>query len=283
MGETTKMIINEQKLKSLLKNKGIKKSYLCDELGISSRTIAKISKGEDVKDKVVSKIVDFLGAKISDLALDNTVLNILQSEKKQKITGGLYQETQIRLAYNSNRIENSPITEDQTRNIFISQKVDENLADLRLADIIKLNNHFKCFDYIIDNASAPLSFDFIISLQKTLQEGLLQEGIDKDKLSALNKLIAWYNSLKKVEEEEIVEFHAKFVQINAFANTGIIARLILFKQSLEKNLIPYYIYEQSKWLYTCGINTYDDDKSLLLETCRFAQDRYKALINHYEK
>ena len=112
------MIINETKLKELLKRKGITKSALCEKVGISSRTIAKISKGEDINDNVVGKILAFLEANFDDILETNQILQTLQKEKMLKLGGGLYHETQIKLTYNSNHIEGSKLTEDQTRYIF---------------------------------------------------------------------------------------------------------------------------------------------------------------------
>lgn len=138
------MIINEVKLKESLKKKGITKSALCDEIGISSRTIAKIGKGEDINDKVAQKIAEFLGVENTDLVEDNVILKTLQTEKKLKVSGGLYHETQIKLTYNSNHIEGSKLTEEQTRYIFETKTVGELPSNVQIDDIIETNNHFRC-------------------------------------------------------------------------------------------------------------------------------------------
>lgn len=161
------MIINEVKLKESLKKKGITKSALCDEIGISSRTIAKIGKGEDINDKVAQKIAEFLGVENTDLVEDNVILKTLQTEKKLKVSGGLYHETQIKLTYNSNHIEGSKLTEEQTRYIFETKTVGELPANVQIDDIIETNNHFRCIDYVIDNAVDELSEEFILTLQKS--------------------------------------------------------------------------------------------------------------------
>lgn len=112
------MVIDDKKLKHILKSKGLTKSSLCDKLGISSRTIAKIGKGEDINDKIVSNILSFLEASVDDVVAVNNVLHALAEQKEHRLSGGLYHETQIKLTYNSNHIEGSKLTEDQTRYIF---------------------------------------------------------------------------------------------------------------------------------------------------------------------
>ena len=165
------MVINEAKLKLLLKEKGITKSALCAELGISSRTIAKIGKGEDINEKVAQKIAEFLGVDNSDLVDANVILKTLQTEMKLKVSGGLYHETQIKLTYNSNHIEGSKLTEDQTRYIFETKTVGDLPSNIHIDDILETNNHFRCIDYVIENAMEELSEEFILILQKILKEG----------------------------------------------------------------------------------------------------------------
>ncbi len=217
------MIIDETKLKNLLKNRGLTKSSLSDELGISSRTIAKIAKGEDINDKVVLKISTFLDVDFSALMVENIILKTLQTEMKLKVSGGLYHETQIKLTYNSNHIEGSKLTEDQTRYIFETKTIGELPSSVQIDDIIETNNHFRCIDYIIENATAELSEPFILELQKLLKEGTQHAktygagkykalpntvgGIEtvhpKSVSNEIKKLVLWCNSLKWVTFETI--------------------------------------------------------------------------------
>lgn len=297
-----KMIINEVKLKESLKKKGITKSALCDEIGISSRTIAKIGKGEDINDKVAQKIAEFLGVENTDLVEDNVILKTLQTEKKLKVSGGLYHETQIKLTYNSNHIEGSKLTEEQTRYIFETKTVGELPSNVQIDDIIETNNHFRCIDYVIDNAVDELSEEFILTLQKILKEGTehaknygagkykslpnvvggIETAKPADVALEMKKLIAWYNSIKKVAFEDIVEFHYRFETIHPFQDgNGRIGRLIAFKQCLKNNFIPFYIDDANKWLYYRGLREWKSEKNYLIETCRFGQDQYKMLLNYF--
>ena len=297
------MIINEAKLKELLKRKGITKSALCEKVGISSRTIAKISKGEDINDNVVGKILAFLDASFDDIVETNHILQTLQKEKMLKLGGGLYHETQIKLTYNSNHIEGSKLTEDQTRYIFETKTLGELPANIQVDDVIETNNHFRCIDYVIDFATAELTETLIKNLQYILKEGTEQSktygagqykvapntvgGIEttppEDVSKEMKKLLAWYNSLKKVTFENIVEFHYRFEIIHPFQDgNGRVGRLIAFKECLKNNIVPFYIDDANKWLYYRGLKEWNNEKTYLIETCRFGQDQYKMLLDYFK-
>ena len=297
------MIINEAKLKELLKRKGITKSALCEKVGISSRTIAKISKGEDINDNVVGKILAFLDASFDDIVETNHILQTLQKEKMLKLGGGLYHETQIKLTYNSNHIEGSKLTEDQTRYIFETKTLGELPANIQVDDVIETNNHFRSIDYVIDFATAELTETLIKNLQYILKEGTEQSktygagqykvapntvgGIEttppEDVSKEMKKLLAWYNSLKKVTFENIVEFHYRFEIIHPFQDgNGRVGRLIAFKECLKNNIVPFYIDDANKWLYYRGLKEWNNEKTYLIETCRFGQDQYKMLLDYFK-
>ena len=297
------MIINETKLKELLKRKGITKSALCEKVGISSRTIAKISKGEDINDNVVGKILIFLDAGFDDILDFNYVLQTLRKEKMFRMKGGLYHETQIKLTYNSNHIEGSKLTEDQTRYIFETKTLGELPANIQLDDVIETNNHFRCIDYMIDFASAELSEVLITNLQYFLKEGTEHSkmygaghykvvpntvgGIEttppENVAKEMKKLLAWYNSLKKVTFEDIVEFHYRFETIHPFQDgNGRVGRLIAFKECLKNNIVPFYIDDANKWLYYRGLKEWNTERNYLVETCRFGQDQYKMLLDYFK-
>ena len=296
------MIINEVKLKELLKKKGITKSALCDEIGVSSRTIAKIGKGEDINDKVAKKIAEFLGVEKTDLVEDNVILKTLQTEKKLKVSGGLYHETQIKLTYNSNHIEGSKLTEEQTRYIFETKTVGELPSNVQIDDIIETNNHFRCIDYVIDKSMDELSEDFILTLQKILKEGTehaktygagkykslpnvvggIETAKPADVASEMKKLIAWYNSIKKVAFEDIVEFHFRFETIHPFQDgNGRVGRLLLFKECLKHNIVPFVIDESLKMFYYRGLAEWKREKGYLIDTCLTAQDKFKAWLDYF--
>ena len=162
-----------QPLEKILNDKGLNKSDLTINLGISSKTIAKMSKGEKVANLVLLKIANFLNCKVDELftiTYDNPILQILKEEKSIKLSGGLYHELQVRMTYNSNHIEGSKLTEDQTRLIFETRTIDADDGVL-VDDIIETSNHFRAIDYIIDVAMEPLSEEIIKHIHLLLKQG----------------------------------------------------------------------------------------------------------------
>ena len=192
---------------------------------------------------------------------------------------------------------------EQTRYIFETKTIGVLSSDVQIDDIIETNNHFRCIDYVIEHATEDMSEDFILTLQRLLKEGTEHAkiygsgkyktlpntvgGIETSKPTEVAKemkdLIAWYNSLKKVTFEDIVEFHYRFETIHPFQDgNGRIGRLIAFKQCLEQNLIPFYIDDANKWLYYRGLREWTIDRNYLIETCRFGQDQYKSLLKYFD-
>ena len=283
------MIVSESKLKELLKKKGITKSALCEKVGISSRTIAKISKGEGFEAEYIVEV--------------NHILETLEKERMFKMSGGLYHETQVRLTYNSNHIEGSKLTEDQTRYIFETKTLGNLPSDVSLDDVVETNNHFKCIDFIIQNAMMELNEVFITNLQFMLKEGTnfataygagkykvlpnTVGGIETTKPEDVSKemkaLLTWYNGLKKVSLEDIVEFHYRFECIHPFQDgNGRIGRLLMFKECLRNNIVPFYIDDKYKLQYYNGLKQWKTEKGYLLDTCRFGQDLYKMLLDYFK-
>lgn len=297
------MVINEKKFKDLLKSKNLTKSDLCEKLGISSRTIAKIGKREEIKESIVGKIAAYLGVSADDFLQVNKILQTLNNERLNKISGGLYHETQVRLTFNSNHIEGSRLTEDQTRYIFETKTLGNLSSDINLDDIIETNNHFKCIDYIIENAHLELNEAFILKLQLLLKEGTnfaIKYGAGKYKTLPntvggiatttpeevsfeIKKLLKWYNSLKKVGLEDIAQFHYEFECIHPFQDgNGRVGRLIMFKECLKNNIVPFYIDDKYKLEYYNGLKNWKDEKGYLIETCKLGQDIYKMLLDYFK-
>ena len=244
------MIISDKKLKELLKRKGLTKSHLCDKLGISSRTIAKIAKGENVNDNVVLNILKYLEASFEDVIDFNFIYQTLNREKMLKLSGGLYHETQIKLTYNSNHMEGSKLTEDQTRYIFETKTIGNLPTNIQLDDVIETNNHFKCVDYVIEFANAELSEVLINNLQFFLKEGTEHSkffGAGKYKVAPnvigglettppeqveneMKKLLSWYNSLKKVTWKILLNFIINLKQYTRFkTEMDVLVDLLLLK------------------------------------------------------
>lgn len=296
------MVINEEKLKKILKKNNLTKSDLCCKVGVSSRTIAKVAKGENINDNVIKKIATFLNVDYGDIINSNNILRTLRDEKKLKLQGSLYHETQIRLTYNSNHIEGSHLTQEQTRYIFETQTIGELPSNINIDDIIEANNHFRCIDYIIDFTMEGLTEAFIINLQLLLMQGTSHErkfgagqykklpntvgGIDttypENVAKEMEKLLLWYNSIKTITLEDIVEFHYRFETIHPFQDgNGRTGRLIMFKECLKNNIVPFYIDDRFKAQYYQGLQQWHEEKNYLLETCRLGQDLYKQLLDYF--
>mgnify|MGYP005773058269 CR=1 FL=1 len=235
---------------------------------------------------------------------DNQLLNILKEEKDMHLKGGIYHKTQIALTYNSNHIEGSTLTEDQTRLIFETNTIGD-ANGVKVDDIVETNNHFKCFDLIIDNAKKPLTEKFIKELHFILKVGTSDslkswfnvgdykqrpnEVGGKETCSPENvakemkKLISTYNSIENKTIEDIVEFHYNFENIHPFQDgNGRIGRLIMFKECLANNIVPFIIEDKMKMYYYRGLKEYKNEKGFLIETCLSCQDRYKKYLDYFK-
>ncbi len=287
-----------------LKGIGLTKSDLTRELGISSRTIAKISKGEKIANNVLIKIADFLHCTPNDLfkmICDNHILQILRDEKEAKISGGLYHELQVRMTYNSNHIEGSKLTEDQTRLIFETRTIDAG-DGIPVDDIIETSNHFRAIDYVIDKALEPLNEDIIKHLHLLLKQGTKDSFIEwftvgdykkrpnivggreayrpSEVSEAMNKLVTNFNSKNNVAIDDIIELHADFEYIHPFQDgNGRVGRLISLKECLRFNVIPFIIEDSKKAFYYRGLANWKQEKGWLIDACLDGQDAFKRILN----
>lgn len=294
-------------LKNKLKEFGLTKSDLTTKLGISSRTIAKISKGEKIANNVIFKIANFLHCKTDDLfreVCDNHILQILREEKEAKISGGLYHELQVRMTYNSNHIEGSKLTEDQTRLIFETRTID--VGDgIPVDDIIETSNHFRAIDYVIDKALEPLSEDIIKHLHLLLKQGTEDSSLDwfavgdykkrantvggretckpSEVHKAMDKLVTDFNSKSNITIDDIIELHADFEYIHPFQDgngrDGRVGRLIALKECLRFNIIPFIIEDSKKAFYYRGLANRNQENGGLRDTCLDGQDSFKRILN----
>ena len=291
-------------LENKLKEIGLTKSDLTAKLGISSKTIAKISKGEKIANNVLVKIADFLHCNSSDLfrfVCDNHILQISREEKEAKISGGLYHELQVRMTYNSNHIEGSKLTEDQTRLIFETRTID--VGDgIPVDDIIETSNHFRAIDYVIDKALEPLSEDIIKYLHLLLKQGTKDSSLEwfsvgdykkrantvggretckpSEVPKAMNKLVADFNSKNKISIDDIIEFHANFEYIHPFQDgNGRVGRLIALKECLRFNIVPFIIEDSKKSFYYRGLANWNQEKGWLRDTCLDGQDVFKRILS----
>ena len=188
----------------------------------------------------------------------NTLLDILREEKSNKYSGGIYHKTQIELTYNSNHIEGSRLTHEQTRYIFETNTIGVEKEILNVDDVIETANHFRCVDIMIDDAKAVLTEKF------------------------MKELLAEYNAKKEKTFEDILDFHVKFERIHPFQDgNGRVGRLIMFKECLKYNIVPFIIEDNLKMFYYRGLKEWYREKRYLRDTCLTAQDKYKAYLDYF--
>ncbi len=234
-----------------------------------------------------------------------TLSEILKEEKKSRLSGGIYHKIQIELTYNSNHMEGSRLTHDQTRYIFETNTVGMSDTVLNVDDILETTNHFKCIDCIIDNADSTLSEKFIKELHFTLKHGTSDSRKDwfcvgeykklpnevggSDTASPENvhdevkSLLLNYNSIENVTFEDIVSFHYEFEKIHPFQDgNGRVGRLIMFKECLKHNIVPFIIDEEHKLFYYRGLKEWKREKGYLLDTCLSAQDNFKQILKYFK-
>lgn len=287
-----------------LQKKGITKTDLTSEIGISSRTIAKIAKGEKLSRKTMQKIADYLGCEAGDLCReksDNAILQILRDEKEAKISGGLYHELQVRMTYNSNHIEGSKLTEDQTRLIFETNTID--VGDgVPVDDILETVHHFRAIDYVIDTAEEELSEDIIKHLHYILKHdtkdstlswfavgdykrranmvGGRETAKPKDVPKRMRALLGDYNARDTVTVNDVIALHAEFEYIHPFQDgNGRVGRLVALKECLRHNIIPFIIEDSKKNFYYRGLSEWRSEKGWLTDTCLDGQDTFIRLLD----
>ena len=291
-------------LNERLQVKGINKSDLTEFLGISSRTIAKISKGEKISARTMAKIADYLACDPADLyreITDNRILQILRDEKEAKISGGLYHELQVRMTYNSNHIEGSKLSEDQTRLIFETNTID--VGDgIPVDDILETVHHFRAIDYVIDVAEEALSEEIIKRLHYILKHDTADSRLSwfavgdykkranmvggretakpKDVPVRMKYLLEAYNAKKDVTIEDVIALHADFEYIHPFQDgNGRVGRLVCLKECLRHSIIPFIIEDAKKAYYYRGLSEWKNERGWLTDTCLDGQDTFKRLMD----
>ena len=233
-----------------------------------------------------------------------TLLDILQDQKASKYSGGIYHKTQIDLTYNSNHIEGSRLTHEQTRYIFETNTIGVENEALNVDDVIETVNHFRCIDMIIDRAKAALTEKFIKELHLTLKSGTSDSGKDwfavgdykkmpnevggmdtalpEEVAGKMKSLLTEYNAKEEKTFEDILDFHVKFERIHPFQDgNGRVGRLIMFRECLKYNIVPFIIEDNLKMFYYRGLMEWDNEKGYLTDTCRAAQDKYKAYLDYF--
>lgn len=233
-----------------------------------------------------------------------TLLDILLDEKANKYSGGIYHKTQIDLTYNSNHMEGSRLTHDQTRYIFETNTIGIEKEVLNVDDVIETANHFRCIDMIIDYAKATLTENFIKKLHLVLKNGTsdsrkdwfvvgdykkmpnevggMETALPEEVADRMKKLLSEYNNQEEKALEDILNFHVKFECIHPFQDgNGRVGRLIMFKECLKYNIVPFIIEDNLKLFYYRGLKEWNNEKGYLTDTCLTAQDKYKAYLDYF--
>lgn len=237
-------------------------------------------------------------------ATPKTLLDILVEEKNAKLHGGIYHKVQIELTYNSNHIEGSRLTHDQTRYIYETNTIGVTDQTVRVDDIIETANHFRCIDHIIDKANANITESLMKQLHFILKNGTSDSRLDWFAVgdykrlpnevggqettppeivkSAIRELLDWYNAIEVKKIKDILEFHYRFECIHPFQDgNGRVGRLLLFKECLKNNIIPFVIDEQLKLYYYRGLKEWKREPGFLTDTCYAAQDKFKAWLDYF--
>ena len=232
------------------------------------------------------------------------LLDILQEEKSSGYSGGIYHKTQIEFTYNSNHIEGSSLTHEQTRYIFETNTIGVETGNLNVDDVIETANHFRLVSLIIDNAKSMLTEEFIKELHLMLKNGTSDSRKDlfavgdykklPNEVGGMNttppeavsdrmkELLNDYNTKEEISIDDVLDFHVKFEKIHPFQDgNGRVGRLIMFKECLKYNIVPFIIEDDLKMFYYRGLAKWETEKGYLRDTCLTAQDRYKAYLDYF--
>lgn len=232
-----------------------------------------------------------------------TLLEVLKAEKNAGLHGGIYHKIQIELTYNSNHIEGSMLSHEQTRYIFETNTIGMNDI-IKVDDIVETSNHFKCIDMVIDNAACILKENFIKQLHTVLKSGTSdsrkdwfvvggykkmpnevggQETCVPEQVSSkMKRLLSQYNTKKEHTFDELLDFHYQFESIHPFQDgNGRVGRLLLFKECLRNNIVPFIIDDKMKMFYYRGLHEWQSEKGYLRDTCLAAQDKFKQYLDYF--
>ena len=230
----------------------------------------------------------------------------LVSQKNSKFKGNIYHYSQVNFAYNSNKIEGTHLSEDETEEIFVTNSYIPKSDDVvKLDDLIEMKNHFRLFDYMLDIYEKKLDKNIIIEMNKILKRGTSDEdnprynvggfkivpnkiglinvintSSPKDTPKDIDNLLSWYNSIENITLEDIIEFHYRFEKIHPFGDgNGRVGRMIMFKECLKNDIMPFIILDSDKPFYLRGLKNYENDKMFLIDTIKHEQDLYEVAVN----
>ena len=233
-----------------------------------------------------------------------TLSDILITEKKSNIKGGIYHKIQVDMTYNSNHIEGSRLTHDQTRYIFETNTIGFTDESIKVDDIVETVNHFRCIDEIIEHANSSLTEKLIKNLHRILKTGTSDSKLDwfavgdykklpnevggrdttlpENVEIEIKKLLSSYNNKKEKTLHDIIDFHVQFERIHPFQDgNGRIGRLIMFKECLKHNIVPFIIEDDIKMFYYRGLKEWNNEPGYLTDTCLSAQDKFKKYLDYF--
>ena len=242
-----------------------------------------------------------LNARVSEPV---SLLETLQYEKKCRLSGGIYHRVQIDLTYNSNHIEGSRLTHDQTRYIFETATLGVTDEAVRVDDVVETVNHFRCIDFIIDTARKPLSERHIKEIHGMLKGGTtdsrkdwfavgdykrrpnevggMATALPEEVHGRMAALLEDYNGSGEKALEDLIDFHVRFERIHPFQDgNGRVGRLILFRECLKHGIVPFIIDERHKLYYYRGLKEWQRERGYLMDTCLSAQDQFKAVLDYF--
>ena len=230
----------------------------------------------------------------------------LIEQKKSKFKGNIYHFSQVNFAYNSNKIEGGRLTEDETEEIFETDSfIPKSNSTIKFDDLTEMKNHFRLFDYTLNIIDEELTKENIIEMNKILKRNTTDEenprynvggfkvipnkigliniintSSPEDVENDLNNLLKWYNELKSITIENIIEFHVRFERIHPFGDgNGRVGRIIMFKECLKNNIMPFIVLDKDKPYYMRGLKEYDNDKMFLIDTIKNEQDIYAKVCD----
>ncbi len=234
-----------------------------------------------------------------------TLLETLRQEKEGKIKGGIYHRLQVEMTYNSNHMEGSRLTREQTQYIYETNTVGVEGDALNVDDIVETVNHFRCIDLVIEEAEHSLSEEFIKTLHQTLKTGtsdsrkdwfavgeykklanevgMMETTAPEDVPRRMKELLRFYTDEEKKTLEQLLEFHYSFERIHPFQDgNGRVGRLILLKECLRNDIVPFIITDDLKYYYYRGLHEWKSERGYLRDTCLTAQDRFKKYLDYFE-
>ncbi|MEA3423559.1 MAG: Fic family protein [Bacillota bacterium] len=297
-------------IREFLEIRGIKISNISKSCNIPYATLHDgFDNPDSIKVANLKKISDYLDLSMDELYSllsfkKNNLLSILLDQKKSNLKGNIYHYTQIKFTYNTNRIEGSKLTEEETRYIFETNTLFQDKTTTNVDDVVETANHFYLFDIMLNHAGDMLTESMIKRFHEILKNGTedsrknwfkvgeyksLPNEVGGEETTPpaevgkeIKNLLNWHQSISEITLDTILEFHYRFESIHPFQDgNGRIGRIIMFKECLKNNIIPFIIEDEFKAFYYRGLSEYTREKGYLNDTCLMMQDKYIDIVDKY--